>query len=214
MKKLISCILTILLLLMSFAVPASAEFTENRIYKEKFLEMYPQGGGNPEYYELYVHSQSEDGADWALAYAHTFDEGFSQEYIKRYLIISDRVIIVNGMPEPFSSHYAIYDVKENVFTDLASVELEKYGDLEVVLDEINLGHMIGDAEKDNDLNILDVTKIQRCIAGLDEFHYLDDTLQGRSSLSNETLGYLSDMDRDGERSIMDATAIQQKLAKK
>ena len=58
-------------------------------------------------------------------------------------------------------------------------------------------YMVGDADKDGELTILDATVIQRALAGLDNSSY--DVKA-------------ADADEDGEVSILDATAIQRHLA--
>ena len=59
--------------------------------------------------------------------------------------------------------------------------------------------------------MLDATLIQRALAGLCDFHAEDEIIA--SSWLVGSLDYMSDFNRDGERSVLDATAIQMKLAK-
>ena len=58
-------------------------------------------------------------------------------------------------------------------------------------------YMVGDADKDGELTILDATAIQRALAGLKNEKYD---------------AKAADADEDGEVSILDATAVQRKLA--
>ena len=54
-----------------------------------------------------------------------------------------------------------------------------------------------------------INRIQNCQPlDFDE----DDDISGHYNLGSENLDYVSDFDRDGERTIFDATAIQMKLA--
>lgn len=59
-------------------------------------------------------------------------------------------------------------------------------------------YLIGDADRDSELTILDATHIQRRLADLSPFDRLGD--------------YLGDVDGDGQLSILDATCIQRRLA--
>ncbi|MBQ8056786.1 MAG: hypothetical protein IJ275_00445 [Ruminococcus sp.] len=65
----------------------------------------------------------------------------------------------------------------------------------------------GDVDFDGELSILDATKIQLVLAGLDTFSYYESF----SGYGPKRI-YVSDVDGDGSRSVMDATAIQLKLA--
>ena len=59
-------------------------------------------------------------------------------------------------------------------------------------------YLIGDADGDSELTILDATHIQRVLAGLSQTNALRD--------------YLSDVDGSGDATILDATQIQRRLA--
>ena len=59
---------------------------------------------------------------------------------------------------------------------------------------------------------MDATFVQRVIAELDEFNNYDNINDYYVHRGKEILKYISDFDRDGERTILDATAIQMKLA--
>ena len=59
-------------------------------------------------------------------------------------------------------------------------------------------YLIGDADRDGEITILDATHIQRRLAGIYDADRLED--------------YLSDVDGDGQLSILDATCIQRRLA--
>ena len=60
------------------------------------------------------------------------------------------------------------------------------------------GYLIGDADRDGEITILDATRIQRRLAGL--------------APSDRLADYLSDVDGDRSLSILDATCIQRRLA--
>ncbi|MBQ8539241.1 MAG: hypothetical protein IJ433_06280 [Ruminococcus sp.] len=64
--------------------------------------------------------------------------------------------------------------------------------------ELKIGHLIGDLDGDGDISLLDATAIQRCLAGLDD--YPRDEYY--SVYGTDDSGHMSDVDRDGNVSIL------------
>lgn len=89
---------------------------------------------------------------------------------------------------------------------------EGFDGIEAVFEEYGLGYLIGDANNDRELNITDATKIQKCLAGLDEFAEYDCLFSEDYKPQSDAPYYVTDFNRDGHRDIKDATAIQKHIA--
>ncbi len=230
MKKLISILLCTLLILSSVSVTAfSATQTEieqandssSYLYKDMFKQRYGFESYTDEhlsYDELYYHNDENGDVDWALIYANAYN----CPPWNYHIVFKDRVLMY-GTCTPFSFGYGLYDVKQDKFFDIISDSNHKYEfnfnnyeGLEEVFESSKIGYPIGDADLDKVLSIADATFIQRVLAKISDFKY-DDLVDYYHGYKNwDELGYpkyISDVNCDGERDILDATAIQMKLAK-
>ena len=197
MKKLLA---TILVVIMIFSFSMIAVNAEVYLYKEKFIEheVDVDDMGSLDYYdELYYHIDENGNIDWALLYADTspFDE------VGGEFRFADRIIVVNELSFPFTYKYGVYDVKEDKFVAIDEyVDYSKYDDLEEYVNS-NLGYLVGDADNDNELSVLDATMIQMCIAELS------------SHKEKLWINDICDLDCDYHITVLDATAVQLKIAK-
>ncbi len=215
MKKVLSVILVMCLLFSLTAVSVFAESTTHeKVFLEKFLEQYKNGYMFDEYMyrenyeEVYYHYNEDEEIDWALVrFAYIESPSFN------YAAFGDYVYL-GSYYYPLSTMYGLFDVEQDKFFDVCDIEdISAYSGFEEILYERIAVYPIGDANMDRDLDILDATFIQRALVQLSNFDIQDDfTASGYHSLRGE-LSYLSDFNRDGERTILDATAIQMKLAK-
>ncbi len=146
---------------------------------------------------VYVNWSTSGGSD-AVKGARHFD----------YCIKSPRIY------SPTIGFY-IYDVEtETVYTfEEAEIYARDYlkdflDNHREVIDRYYDVYICGDVDFDDELTVLDATKIQRVLAGLDSFPYYESI----SNYEGKSI-YISDTDSDGSRSVMDATAIQLKIAK-
>ncbi len=213
MKKLISIVLVFVLLLSVAVVPSFAETTESEyLYKDKFIEQYEidESSGDEllSYSEIYYHhvvgNDLYSEVDWVLVFANTNHVMDATCWI---VLGDSRVIVSDSTGYPFKFCYGVYDVKENKFFGVDNyIDYSKYNGLEEYVNT-HLGELIGDADGDGELSVLDATFIQLAIAQLCEF-----SSQDYIGIYGCPIQYLSDFDRDGERTILDATAIQLKLA--
>ena len=105
---------------------------------------------------------------------------------------------------------SVYSVKHDRFFDVSAPELYELDELERVWTQIGAGRLIGDMDGDNTLTTIDAVMIQRCAAGMQEYPESDKNIP--SDMVQNPLTYFSDFDQDGERTIMDVTAIQRYLA--
>jgi len=163
------------------------------------------------YKEKCYHYDSNNDIDWAL---------ISYSYIESptlsYAVFDDMVYLSGGHYIPFDTGDVLYDFRYQKFVNL--IELDNFSEYDGLKEELHRRGdfvTIGDFDRDNRLTVFDATGIQRAIAGVCEFHFEDDDLSQFSYKnlkdSNE-LSYITDFDRDGERTVLDATAIQRYIA--
>lgn len=122
------------------------------------------------------------------------------------LDLGNRYIAQPHMYSPFAFGYAIYDFSKSEFVPLSQSMLEDYPFLYEYLDNFRIGVQFGDTDANGSLSIMDATYIQLALACHTDFPKDDD-------ISSYGFTYRSDMNRDGKRDVLDATAIQLKLAK-
>lgn len=215
MKKVISLVLVFILMLSVAVMPAFAEneLSGEFLFEDRFVEnvtLRGFSGGRYNYAELYYHhideADIESEIDWVFVLAN--DCVAIPWCIKQ--VVDDRVFLGYNEYFPFLFGYSVYDVKEDIFYALERVDVDKYNGLDEYLYENRIGVVIGDADGDYKLSILDASFIQLAIAEFCEFSK-DDYIGGWTTYGEE-LDYISDIDRDGERTVLDATAIQYKLA--
>lgn len=142
-----------------------------------------------------------------IEYMYTFSEG---KYLVRYFVgelaypdvevceyIGDYVLHLGSPPVPEVYYNGeLYDLVDAYETGIITDS-----DLETMTQFKQLDFkklLYGDADKDDDLSVLDATMIQLHLA----------SLKAESKIDLR----LADFDRDGEISVLDATAIQLKLA--
>ena len=208
MKKVISVLLVVIMLLISSAVSGSALDT-NYLYKDRFIEEYGYVQGSWGYNELYYHYTDDNTIDWVLVRAHKYImvEPTDNPIYSHY-VMGDIVYSTYYHYAPFETEYGIYDVAKDEFLDITKIDFDQYSGLRKVVYEKIDGRPIGDCDKDRELSILDATAIQRELALIQKIE--NDYFE--NSITYAFQRY-ADFDRDGDVSIMDATAIQRRLAK-
>ena len=188
MKKLLSIILVICMLISVVSITASAE-------TEEFISEH--------LYEYYSENNVTDTPDWYM-YAYTTNE---VEPCGFFTVCGDYYFWGYNMIVPNAVPYYIYVPEENktyhistaVNNDLEGIDKAF---TEYLLKKDTVG-MIGDFDGDDKLTVFDATGIQRALAGMAEFRTNDQWEKGV---------YISDKDQDGQRTVLDATAIQRHLA--
>lgn len=199
MKKIICGLLAILLMLSLVITPVCAQINKSvHLYEDKFIEYELGDYFRLHYYnEIYYHKDEEDNIDWALLYAYTGPAAESRGSLQ----IGDRIIVVNVLCSPFTYKYGIYDVKADKFVAIDEfIDYTNYKDLKEYV-YANLGVLAGDADKDDELSIIDATMIQRCVA------------QMCTHKEEIWINDYCDLDKDYDITVMDATAVQLKIAK-
>lgn len=179
---------------------------EPYLFELEYREQY-EVIGHYNYSELYYHYDENEALDWVLVNAQSGLEPLDMEIS---MDIGNVVVQSCSIFHNFRYQYGVYDVSESKFYDLFDLrsEPEKYDDLLDVLVQKKIGQLIGDLDNDGVISILDATKIQLCLAGLESFP----NNEFYSVYNTSERGRMSDFDKDGDVSILDATAIQLKLA--
>ena len=158
------------------------------------------------YDEVYYHTNETGNTDWALVYLY-IQWGGSDVIVSE--IIGGRHIYLASPAYPFTIRYAIYDVEKNYFYNLADTNnyaptdvFERYDGLYEVwqtldLSEISPEVLLGDANGDRSVDIVDATYIQRYLISIVSKY--------------DIVSVAADYDKDEEITILDATKIQRAL---
>ena len=194
MKKLISFVLVLVLLVSVAITPVFAGVNYNKSDKEYLFEnLIPDKVFAYFYDEVYYH-YVDDKLDWALIYCDTC-QGSPSGTVR---VVLDRVIVTGVLGAYYPVCWAIYDAQLNEFISIDKIDVTKYDGLEQALIDNKVGSPFGDADLDGRITIKDATRIQKHIAKM-------------LTLENIPLT-LSDADGDGRVSVKDATQIQKFIA--
>ncbi len=206
MKKII-CILCVGIMLLSscFAVTAEDITGTEYLFEDRFIEEYVKQGVHHSYKEVHYHYDNNGEVEWCLIYAtaSSIADG-SNEFLK----FEDFVLVSSDVIRPFDLKYAVYDVKNDKFVDLIENydDLPNYEGLIDVLRTLDESIIIGDADGDKVISVMDASVIQFVIAG--KTYFSRRTYSDRRGVS----GHFYDYNEDGAFNILDATAIQMKVA--
>ena len=110
------------------------------------------------------------------------------------------------------SGYHVYVKELDTFLPVEEAQMDKIieccPDFVKVIEEKEFGQLIGDIDGNNVIEIIDATYLQRYLAEYPDFiggYNIDQLTNVTGSID------VSDFDRDGETTVMDATMIQRHL---
>ncbi len=162
------------------------------------------------YSELYYHTVSADCTDWALVYVEpkipNANEGSSYG-------VFDEVLISNAVYYPFKFGYGVYDCVNNKFysiTQAWDMDFDDLHDVFVHVVKSRGAYLLGDADRDGELTVLDATHLQRFTVHAENLEY-DDVTAHKSHSFGPEIKYLTDFNCDGDRDIIDVTLIQRQV---
>lgn len=190
------------------------DHTHGRRYKhlDEFLDYANLTQEDSYWYTGPLYYYYEDGKtepEWFIARGNS---GFS-EYKYIYGVFDDYYINEYAVYSPSAFSWCIYIFDEQKFYSLEDAWDKGFVDKDAAFTQYflknDIAQLIGDADYDNELSVMDATAIQRHLAGIKKLY---DSLYSDDFCYGEVLKYRSDFDRDGERTVLDATAIQKKLA--
>ena len=219
MKKLLSILMVIIMMLSIIVVPAYAEIidTENFRYYDEFSEYYGWAP-DPYYYKeiyYYFEQESDEEPTWTLIQKEVNIDFWPRIF---GVNVGNRMLVTYNDPYKSVSGYYVYIKEMNTFLPVQESEIDKIidycPDFVKVIEENEIGELIGDINRNNVLDITDVTQIQRYIAGYTNYDKIDDQPKELyyKIFVNGCRIDMSDFDRDGETTIMDATKIQRHIA--
>lgn len=220
MKRMLAILLCAVLLLS--ALPILSAGAKEASIEQKFklllddIEIaYPHHYANQYYFD-----ELKKGDGWTLIRGGMSDTNpLDKTPDLRYATVGNKLVWSNANSEPFKSGYGVYDLKFGVFYDLTDAWGRDFSGLrdawnalpgdEGVPAECG-AQIIGDADRDNEVTILDATRIQRYIAELDDNPF-EETLK-KDYYFGYPLYNCTDFDRDGDFTIVDATKLQRRIA--
>ncbi|MBR2714796.1 MAG: hypothetical protein IKB73_01160 [Ruminococcus sp.] len=180
------------------------------ILKEKFEEYSGIVAENSLSYSgpLYYHNDENSNKKWFLAKSNC---GYS-DYQYLYGTFGDYIFYNSAIYSPSLFSYYIYSYDYEKFYTFEQAWDNGISGIEEAFTEYlcqkDDARIIGDADNDNVLSVMDATEIQRAQAGIIKLY---DSISNKHYYGDK-LGCRNDVDHDGERSVLDATAIQHKLA--
>ena len=212
MKRIMSVLIVMIVVLSIAIMPAYADVYDTTSYKyfDKYVECY---GSAPmyEYNELYYYFEEENEEEpiWTLAReVNRCEMWISLNGTK----VGDRILTTPCYQKDSVSGYHVYVKELDTFLPVEEAQMDRIieycPDFVKVIEENEFGQLIGDIDENDTLEITDATYIQRYVA---EYH----DFIGGYNIYELTNVYgsidVSDFDRDGETTVMDATAIQRYL---
>ena len=190
-------------------VPVEQEdFSFNR-FEDRFEAAFPYAAEEVDYQEIYAHDARWE-PDWVLVRTRAVDpiEG-------DYYGVFDDVVLYTAESVPFDCGYGVYDVAADRFYSITQAWNMGFADLHDVFVNTALSDsgtsLLGDADMDKELTIIDVTLIQRFLAGITDLDDCGSWLTYYGCAFGTPLPSLADYDDDGEVTIVDATRIQRTL---
>ncbi len=155
-----------------------------------------------EYYYYYTDENNTDIPDWVLAYGSYY----GVEPSGCYGVFDEYCLQVVDCSVPSELGYYIYLPTENEFYPIERAWSMDVEGVEKAFSEClvpkGIARVIGDADKDGELSIMDATQIQFELASLAE---RNDVAVGGLLVYGEEMKYITDLDKDGEINILDAT---------
>ena len=191
-------------------VPVTEKEMKVNRYEDAFHAQYPTAQYICSYEELYYHKDMFGSDDWTLVKTPSLDsvEG-------SYYGVFDDVAVFGSESYPFEPGYGVYDAAEKTFYSIGAAWNKGYDDLHDVFCHIvpqySYTYVLGDADFDGELTIIDVTRIMRCLANIEDLEDDEWVFKHHSCRFGNKMNYLTDYDCDGDRTVLDATRIQRAL---
>ncbi len=218
MKKIISIMAVISVLFVSvFSVSAfdkiyrDIPYKTDNLYFERVKE-YHNNRWEDGYYGYsefcYYSDENNEEPDWVLMVCEILPEPWMYRH---GALVGNRALYTCAGPglAKSSTGLLVYIPKTDTFIDLVNSNVEQIielcPDFVKVIEENEIGREMGDVNDDDSVNILDATYIQCGLVDMQAYP-LWGVWSAPKSFS------LADYDRDGEATVMDATAIQKRLA--
>lgn len=193
-------------------VPVTDKKFKRNLYEDAFTRCLNHAWEDGYTYdEVYYHENGWSGLyDWVLVKTTALDPLDGGGYG-----VFDDILLFNAENYPFTFGYGLYDVKNDTYygiTKAWSMDFPDLHDVFVNMVQDENRYLLGDADCDNDLSVLDATIIQRSLAGMIDLEDYGLSLKYYACRFGTKLNSLADYDADGELSVIDVTRIQRHLA--
>lgn len=195
-------------------IPVTDQQMKRNLYEDAFTRYLPDWREQCTYEEVYYHADprfdSVDQHDWVLISARSLvpTEG-------NYYGVFDDIVVYSSEYSPFDFGYGVYDCAEDTYYSIADAWNRGYADLhDVFINRVSSGNdvdLLGDADNDGELTILDATMIQRSLIGLTDLEESSWWFKHYGCNFGNRLTSLADYDADGLVDVIDVTRIQRAL---
>lgn len=191
--------------------------TENRykdaIFRELFKE-YESGAMNPDVYyeEVYEYYSLQNTAsldETVPDYVLIACSGNVLLPMVTCDVFGDYILQASSIRTPFVYGYGIYVPDADDVLDLKDAYKAGIEGIENVFSEVEIGTLMGDADRDRKLTIKDATYVQKILAGFDGFK--DYAIYGWN-YNKDIPCSIADFNRDQTTNIKDVTAMQKRIA--
>lgn len=233
MKRLLSLILAAVLLISGVPITASAakaatvEEKFKRLLDDYEFERDDDGWLPTKYYYSELAQYPEKDPDWVLIQGGmNYAESREEEHIRAML--GNKFVYADKPGAPFKLSFGVYDTKSGAFYDLLDawdMDFENLRDRWNALPTFKppgggvysspryLTYLMGDADQDGVLTVLDATRLQRILADLEHDDSYTVSLSKHSAqIRGVPVRSNADYDRDNSLTVMDATKIQRHIA--
>lgn len=236
MKRTIAILLTVLLLIACLPLTAMAAKTDaaetSASTEQKFrllledLELVENVHQSDRYFYEELGQYPAKNPEWVLIRGGLYDLSAKNNIKYQYATVGNKLLRGNVNSSPFKLGYGVYDVKTGAFYDILDAWNMNLNNLRDTWDSLaprtaysekdksseNGMFVIGDADIDGSVTIMDATRIQRCIAELDENPWENFSVSDNDYIRGAAIAGATDYDRDGSTTVMDATRIQRGIA--
>ena len=195
-------------------IPVTDRQIKRNLYEDAFTRYLPGWRERCTYEEVYYHADPRFGHfnqhDWVLISARSLvpNEG-------NYYGVFDDVVMYSSEDYPFDCGYGVYDCAEDTYYSITEAWNRGYADLHDVFinrvtSETNVD-LLGDADHDGKLTIIDATLIQRFLVGITDLEESSWWFEHYGSHFGTQLTSLADYDASGTVNAVDVTRIQRAL---
>lgn len=182
------------------------------LFYDRFLDEYNLKAlkTTPDVYEELHYEYNGSDVQWALIHASYNTDLWD---VNPYVVFDD--LFISGDTStamPWDLCLGVYVVSEDKFYDVVDLVNEPiFEQVKKVLLELGYAKIIGDMDFDGEITIVDALSIQKCLVNLKSFDPKDCQIDNLCLNGDAKISYISDINKDGTRDIMDATLIQKKL---
>lgn len=195
-------------------IPVTDQQIKRNLYEDAFTRYLPGWQERCTYEEVYYHAAPRFGNvhthDWVLVRTSSLEpiEG-------NFYGVFDDVVLYSSEYAPFDFGYGVYDCAEYTYYSITEAWNRDYADLhDVFLNRVSSEStvdLLGDADHDGELTIIDVTMIQRYLIGVRDLDESSWWFEHYGNHFGTRLTSLADYDANGTVNAVDATRIQRAL---